>query len=127
MTLRYIRTITLLLALAAVMLAQTSTEQKVAVGGIITVNGVIQAEALGFTLIHEHLLANFNLPDDRPDLWRAAGLTFPDTAETIDFYHRPISMNMLGALVAGRPNRDHSILTEETDAGREGLRVNHPG
>jgi phosphotriesterase-related protein len=121
MTLRYIRTITLLLALAAVMLAQTPTEQKVAVGGIITVNGVIEAEALGLTLIHEHLLADFNLPDDRPDLWRAAGLTFPDTAQAIDFYHRSISMNMLGSLVAGRPNRDNWYLTDERVAVREAI------
>src|ERR1044072_2405088 len=106
MTLSYIRTITLLLALVAVMPAQTSTEQKVAVGRVVTVNGIIEAEALGHTLIHEHLLADFNLLDDRSDMWRGAGLTFPDTAEAIDFYHRPISMNMLGALLAGRPNRD---------------------
>lgn len=121
MTLRYIRTITLLLALAAVMLAQTSTEQKVAVGGIITVNGVIKAEALGLTLIHEHLLADFNLPDDRPDLWREAGLTFPNTTEAMDFYHRPISMSMLGSLVAGRPNRDNWYLTDERVAIREAI------
>lgn len=121
MTLSYIRTITLLLALVAVMPAQTSTEQKVAVGRIVTVNGIIEAEALGHTLIHEHLLADFNLPDDRPDMWRAAGLTFPDTAEAIDFYHRPISMNMLGSLVAGRPNRDNWYLTDERVAVREAM------
>jgi phosphotriesterase-related protein len=121
MTLRNIRTITLLLALATVMLAQTSAEQKAEVGGIITVNGVIEAEALGVTLIHEHLLADFNLPDDRPDLWRAAGLTFPNTAEALDFYHRPISIDMLGSLAAGHPNRDNWYLTDERVAAREAM------
>lgn len=78
-------------------------------GEVLTVNGPGDPDSLGATMVHEHIFINRNHPN-RP---------VPTTATRVRFYLKPLTMDMLGAVTMGYPNRDNLILGDETAALQE--------
>lgn len=78
-------------------------------GKVLTVNGPVAPDTLGATMVHEHIFINRNHPS-RP---------VPTTATRVRFYLKPLTMDMLGAVTMGYPNRDNLILGDETTALQE--------
>ena len=78
-------------------------------GKVLTVNGPVDPDTLGATMVHEHIFINRNHPN-RP---------VPTTATRVRFYLKPLTMDMLGAVTMGYPNRDNLILGDETTALQE--------
>ncbi|MDE2927707.1 MAG: hypothetical protein OXT71_15030 [Acidobacteriota bacterium] len=78
-------------------------------GMVLTVNGPVDPDSLGATMVHEHIFINRNHPN-RP---------VPTTATRVRFYLKPLTMDMLGAVTMGYPNRDNLILGDETTALQE--------
>lgn len=88
-------------------------------GKAVTVNGPVPASDLGITLMHEHLLSDFRLPDESPETWAASGRRRPRTPEKIRLYGQPVAMNILGSLAMGEENRDNWLLDDEKTAVAE--------
>jgi phosphotriesterase-related protein len=88
-------------------------------GKIMTVNGPIEPDQAGHTLMHEHLFIDFSLPDDAAERWQLAGRTKPTTATAVKLYSAPLTMDILGAVILGAPNRDNWLLTDEQVAIKE--------
>lgn len=78
-------------------------------GKVLTVNGPVDPDTLDATMVHEHIFINRNHPN-RP---------VPTTATRVRFYLKPLTMDMLGAVTMGYPNRDNLILGDETTALQE--------
>ena len=78
-------------------------------GKVLTVNGPVVPETLGATMVHEHIFIDRNHPN-RP---------VPTEATRVRFYLKPLTMEMLGAVTMGYPNRDNLILGDETTALEE--------
>ena len=78
-------------------------------GKVLTVNGPVEPDSLGATMAHEHIFINRN-HRNRPA---------PTTATRVRFYLKPLTMDMLGAVTMGYPNRDNLILGDETTALQE--------
>lgn len=78
-------------------------------GKVLTVNGPEDPESLGAAMVHEHIFINRN-HRNRP---------VPTTATRVRFYLKPLTMDMLGAVTMGYPNRDNLILGDETTALQE--------
>ena len=78
-------------------------------GKVLTVNGPMDPNSLGAAMVHEHIFINRNHPN-RPA---------PTEATRVRFYLKPLTMDMLGAVTMGYPNRDNLILGDETTALRE--------
>ena len=78
-------------------------------GKVLTVNGPVDPESLGAAMVHEHIFINRNHPN-RPA---------PTEASRVRFYFKPLTMDMLGAVTMGYPNRDNLILGDETTALQE--------
>ena len=98
------------LSLAPVSWAQeTSNRTPGLAGKVLTVNGPVDPESLGATMAHEHIFINRNHPN-RP---------VPTEASRVRFYLRPLTMDMLGAVTMGYPNRDNLILGDEPTALQE--------
>ena len=90
--------------------AQKAPEQVPDLAGkVLTVNGPANPGSLGATMAHEHIFINRNHPN-RPA---------PTTATRVRFYLKPLTMDMLGAVTMGYPNRDNLILGDETTALQE--------
>ena len=90
--------------------AQEAPEQVPDLAGkVLTVNGPANPDSLGATMAHEHIFINRNHPN-RP---------VPTTATRVRFYLKPLTMDMLGAVTMGYPNRDNLILGDETTALQE--------
>lgn len=90
--------------------AQEAPEQVPDLAGkVLTVNGPVDPDTLGATMVHEHIFINRNHPN-RP---------VPTTATRVRFYLKPLTMDMLGAVTMGYPNRDNLILGDETTALQE--------
>lgn len=90
--------------------AQETPEQVPDLAGeVLTVNGPVAPDSLGATMVHEHIFINRNHPN-RPA---------PTTATRVRFYLKPLTMDMLGAVTMGYPNRDNLILGDETTALQE--------
>jgi phosphotriesterase-related protein len=70
------------------------------VGKIQTVLGLIEPEALGVTLMHEHLFIEFTLPLDEPQRWQLAGRQLPRTAAELAIWNTPVTMDRLQFLHA---------------------------
>ena len=67
-------------------------------GKIQTVLGPIDPERLGVTLTHEHLLSDVSVIQGPPD-----------SASAKDFYHRPVSQDMMGRIrYHAAPNADNT-------------------
>ena len=75
-------------------------------GKIITVAGPVEASELGVTLVHEHILADFTLPNECPETWFSAGRRQPKTDKELFLYNAPLAMNILGAVSMGAESRD---------------------
>ncbi|AMB59353.1 phosphotriesterase family protein [Microterricola viridarii] len=78
-----------------------------------TVSGPSAPHALGVTLPHEHLIANFATPEESDEGWRRIGRTRPTAAAEAAFYGAAVGIEMLGALNLGAPNRDNMRLDHE--------------
>lgn len=78
-------------------------------GKVLTVNGPADPDSLGSTMVHEHIFINRNHPN------RSA----PSEATRVRFYLKPLTMDMLGAVTMGYPNRDNLILGDEPTAVQE--------
>ncbi len=78
-------------------------------GKVLTVNGPVDPESLGAAMVHEHIFINRNHPN-RPA---------PTEATRVRFYLSPLTMDMLGAVTMGYPNRDNLILGDEPMAVQE--------
>ena len=90
--------------------AQEAPEQVLDLAGkVLTVNGPVDPESLGAAMVHEHIFINRN-HRNRP---------VPTTATRVRFYLKPLTMDMLGAVTMGYPNRDNLILGDETTALQE--------
>lgn len=83
------------------------------VGQVMTVNGPIAPEALGMTLPHEHIFVDTNPRVDTDAGWRALGATRPSTPADRAFYLAPLTIDRIGAVYMGRPNRDQSRFDSE--------------
>ncbi len=78
-------------------------------GKVLTVNGPMDPNSLGAAMVHEHIFINRNHPN-RPA---------PTEATRVRFYLKPLTMDMLGAVTMGYPNRDNLILGDEAMAIEE--------
>lgn len=78
-------------------------------GKVLTVNGPVDPESLGAAMVHEHIFINRN-HRNRP---------VPTEASRVRFYLKPLTMDMLGAVTMGYPNRDNLILGDEQTAVEE--------
>ena len=78
-------------------------------GKVLTVNGPVDPDALGATMMHEHIFINQNHPSS----------SGPIEATRVGFYLKPLAMDMLGAVIMGYKNRDNLILGSEDMAVRE--------
>ena len=86
------------------------------VGRVLTVNGPIDPDDLGTTMMHEHIFINnvilgdeFDNPSRHP----------PSAATKLDFYNRPLTIDILGAVLMGYRNKDNLILGGEQTAIEE--------
>ena len=83
-------------------------------GKVLTVNGPIDPDELGVTITHEHLLIDFTLPLDRPELWQRTYRLLPNTPEQLIFYEAPVTMRILGDIrYRWDRNRDNLIIDSE--------------
>ena len=85
-------------------------------GKVLTVNGPIDPDDLGTTMMHEHILINnvilgdeFDNPSRHP----------PSAATKLDFYNRPLTIDILGSVLMGYRNKDNLILGNEQMAIEE--------
>ncbi|WP_330241443.1 phosphotriesterase [Streptomyces sp. NBC_00525] len=88
-------------------------------GTVVTVTGEVSPDALGAALPHEHLLSDFAPPHDTAESWAAVGRTRPTAVSRRRFYGAPLTMDLLGELALGAPNRDDWLLGDEDLAVRE--------
>ena len=86
------------------------------VGKVLTVNGPIDPDDLGPTMMHEHIFINnvilgdeFDNPSRHP----------PSEATKLDFYNRPLTIDILGSVLMGYRNKDNLILGDEQMAIEE--------
>ncbi|MFI0421048.1 phosphotriesterase [Spongiactinospora sp. 9N601] len=91
----------------------------VPLGTAVTVTGEVPAGALGVALTHEHLLSDFAPPADTPESWAATGRTRPTAAGLLRLYRAPLTMEILGEIAMGAPNRDDWLLGDEHLAADE--------
>jgi phosphotriesterase-related protein len=82
-------------------------------GKILTVKGPISPEQLGQTLMHEHIFIDFTVPVDTAAGWQYASRTKPTGATEVALYNAPLTMDLLGAVTQGAPNRDNWLLNDE--------------
>lgn len=80
---------------------------------VVTVAGEIDPADLGVTLVHEHLVADLDTPDDTTAGWRAVGRERPDAAAARLRYQAPLTLDSLGEVGLGAPSRANWHLTEE--------------
>ncbi|MCC6316638.1 MAG: phosphotriesterase [Gemmatimonadaceae bacterium] len=90
-----------------------------ATGKVQTVLGPIDPAQLGHTLMHEHVLADFSLPETEPDRWKAAGRTRPIGATAVRLYNAPLTIDILSDVMLGAPNRENQLLDAEATAVAE--------
>jgi phosphotriesterase-related protein len=85
-------------------------------GKVLTVNGPIDPQSIGTTIMHEHIFIDFNLPDADLARWQAADRTPPSAATAVGVYNRPLTMDKLDLVLLGYPNKDNWYLTDEQTA-----------
>ncbi|MCC7195311.1 MAG: hypothetical protein IT356_07140 [Gemmatimonadaceae bacterium] len=106
-------------AWAAHLGAQPAPNASDVTGRVLTVTGPVAPEALGRTLMHEHILANFTIPNDEAERWKASGWTKPLGATDVRLYNAPVTLDILSALALGAMNRDNMLLADEAVQARE--------
>ncbi|WP_066949942.1 phosphotriesterase [Microtetraspora fusca] len=99
--------------------AQAPTAARASRETVVTVTGEVPANSLGAVLSHEHLLSDFAMPGDTPESWAAVGRTRPATASRQWLYRAPLTMELLGEIAMGSPNRDDWLLGDEQLAVNE--------
>ncbi len=99
----------LLLSAPGLRAREASEQVSNLTGKVLTVNGPADPDSLGATMVHEHIFINRNHPN-RPA---------PKEASRVRFYLKPLTMDMLGAVTMGHPNRDNLILGDELTAVEE--------
>ncbi|NUR88705.1 MAG: phosphotriesterase, partial [Nonomuraea sp.] len=77
---------------------------------VVAVTGEVAAASLGAVLPHEHLLSDFAPPDDTPEAWARVGRVRPTAASALRLYRAPLTMDLLGEVGLGAPNRDDWLL-----------------
>ncbi|GIH71957.1 phosphotriesterase family protein [Sphaerimonospora thailandensis] len=85
---------------------------------IVTVRGDIAPDLLGAVLPHEHLLSDFTPPGETPGDRSASGLRI---------YRAPLTMELLGEVAMGAPNRDDRLLGDGELAADEAASFKHAG
>ncbi|WP_271216015.1 phosphotriesterase family protein [Streptosporangium carneum] len=85
----------------------------------VTVTGGVAPSSLGATLPHEHLLSDFAPPGDTAESWARVGRVRPSGASRLQLYRAPLTMELLGEIGMGAPNRDDWLLGEEELAANE--------
>ncbi|GII63644.1 hypothetical protein Skr01_37290 [Sphaerisporangium krabiense] len=88
-------------------------------GVVVTVTGEVAPGSLGVVLPHEHLLSDFGTPGDSAEAWEAVGRVRPTAASRLRLYEAPLTMDLLGEIGLGAPNRDDWLLGDEELAARE--------
>ena len=78
-------------------------------GKVLTVNGPMDPDSMGAAMVHEHIFIDRN----------HSSQPVPREATRVRFYLKPLTMDMLGAVTMGYPNRDNLILGDETAAAEE--------
>lgn len=93
----------------------TATPQPVPnlAGKVMTVNGPIDPDQLGSTIMHEHVFIDFTVLDETPERWAATGRRRPVGATAVGLYRAPLTMDILGAVTLGAVNRDNWLLVDE--------------
>ncbi|MFF9349339.1 phosphotriesterase [Streptomyces sp. NPDC014734] len=86
---------------------------------VVTVTGEVAPDALGAVLPREHLLGDFAPRHDTPESWATTGRARPTRAERLRFYRAPLTMELLGEVGMGAPNRDDWLLDDEELAAAE--------
>ncbi|MEV8630876.1 phosphotriesterase [Streptosporangium sp. NPDC051023] len=86
---------------------------------VVTVTGDVAPNSLGAVLPHEHLLSDFATPGDTAESWAAVGRTRPTAASRLQLYRAPLTMELLGEVSMGAPNRDNWLLGDEELAANE--------
>ncbi|WP_067175320.1 phosphotriesterase family protein [Microtetraspora niveoalba] len=94
---------------------------------VVTVTGEVAADTLGAVLPHEHLLSDFAPPRDTAESWAAVGVTRPTAASRLRLYRAPLTMDLLGEVAMGTPNRDDWLLGDEDLAVREAAAFKEAG
>ncbi|GII84508.1 aryldialkylphosphatase [Sphaerisporangium siamense] len=88
-------------------------------GVVVTVTGEVAPGSLGVVLPHEHLLSDFGTPGDSAEAWEAVGRVRPTAAGRLRLYEAPLTMDLLGEIGLGAPNRDDWLLGDQDLAARE--------
>ncbi|MET9145772.1 phosphotriesterase [Streptomyces sp. NPDC004042] len=94
---------------------------------VVTVTGEIAPDALGPVLPREHLLGDFAPPHDTPASWAATGRERPTGAGRLALYRAPLTMDLLGEVGMGAPNRDDWLLDDEALATAEATALRRAG
>jgi phosphotriesterase-related protein len=96
-------------------------------GKVLTVSGPVDPQAIGTTIMHEHIFIDFNLPDSESERWRAADRTPPAGATAVGIYNQPLTMDKLDLVVMGYPNKDNWYLSDEQTAVDEVMEFKRRG
>ncbi|MBD3933831.1 phosphotriesterase [Streptomyces chumphonensis] len=99
--------------------AEAPTAARTSTGTVVTVTGEIRADALGAVLPHEHLLSDVAPRGDTAAAWAAVGHPRPTAASRVRLYRAPLTMDLLGEIGTGAPNRDNWLLDDEDLATAE--------
>ncbi len=90
--------------------AQETSNRVPDLGGkVLTVNGPMDPDSMGAAMVHEHVFIDRN----------HSSQPVPTAATRVRFYLKPLTIDMLGAVTMGYPNRDNLILGDETAASEE--------
>ncbi|KES04948.1 phosphotriesterase [Streptomyces toyocaensis] len=100
---------------------------QVSGGTVVTVTGEVQPDALGAVLPHEHLLSDVAPPGDTAESWAAVGPARPTAASRLRLYRAPLTMELLGEVGMGAPNRDNWLLGDEELATAEATAFRRAG
>ena len=98
-----------LVSIAAALAISSLSAASDLAGKILTVSGPVDPGTLGVTMPHEHVFLNWNSSSQVPALG----------ATKVGFYLKPLTMDMLGAVIMGYSNRDNRILGSEETAIQE--------
>lgn len=110
------RLVTWVAALASLISLSALAQNDDMTGKVMTVHGPIAPEQLGLTLTHEHLIADFTLPDNQAKVWQDAGREWPQNDKEMALYQAPLTLEITGAVSMGAENRDNRLLKDEQTA-----------
>ena len=88
-------------------------------GRVVSVTGPVDPEALGTTLMHEHIFVDLNEPREDAEQWRWTDRGGNLAATAVGLYHRPLTMDFVDLVRLGHPNRDNRLLADERTAVSE--------